>query len=55
MRRCSAERLLQRGGVLPPGLVVEISLRRRVMLVAHVGLDRIRIELGDCRRSKGMP
>jgi hypothetical protein len=35
------------GGVLAAGLVVQVTLGRRVVLVAHVGLDRVGIERRD--------
>jgi hypothetical protein len=41
------KRLREPGGVLAPRLVVEVPLRRRVVLVAHVGLDRVGIERRD--------
>lgn len=49
------ERLGQLGGVVPTRLVVEVSLRGRVVLVAHVGLDGMGVELRDRRRAEGMP
>ena len=42
------------GGVLAPWLVVEVALGRRVVLVAHVGLDGVGVELGDRRRAEGV-
>ena len=48
------ERLGQLGGVVAPRLVVQVALRGRVVLVAHVGLDRVGVELGDRRRAEGV-
>ena len=45
--RFALERPFEGSGIVGPRPVVEVSLRRGVVLVAHVGLDRVRIEARD--------
>ena len=47
-----AKRLVQRLGVLRPGLVVEVALRGRVVGVTHVGLNRVGVERRDRARAE---
>ena len=52
--RLGLEGFGQLRGVLAPRLVVEVALRRGVVLVPHVALNRVGVELLDRRRPKGM-
>lgn len=50
--RLRLERLAQRRRILSPRLVVEVALGGRVVLMAHVALDRVGVQLGDRRRAE---
>jgi hypothetical protein len=49
-----SERLRQPSSILAAWLVVQVTLRGRVVLVAHVGLDGVGIERRDRRRAEAM-
>jgi hypothetical protein len=53
--RFRLERLGQLGGVVAARIVVEVALSGRIVLVAHIGLDRMGVQRRDRGRAESVP